>query len=73
MWLDSTGGGGLANNVFGYAEPSKDKLAFVFGDDDGTFHTTFAYDQEKDSWDWTMDAERDGQRTAFAQVSLTRR
>ena len=72
MWLDSTGGGGLANDVFGFAEPANDKLAFVFSDANETFHTTFAYDQEKDSWDWTMDAERDGQRTPFARVSLTR-
>ena len=73
MWLDSTGGGGLANNVFGYAEPSHDKLAFVFGPGDtGIFHTTFAYNRDSDTWDWIMDAEEDGERTPFARVSLTR-
>ena len=65
--------GGLANDVFGYAEPSNDKLAFVFGDDYGRFHTTFAYDREKDSWDWTMDAEKDGQRTPFARTTMIKR
>lgn len=72
MWLDSTGGGGLANDVFGYAEPSADKLAFVFGGGDGAFHTTFEYDPDADSWGWTMDIENDGQLTPFARVSLIR-
>ena len=73
LWLDSTGGSGLANNIRGYAEPSNDKLAFVFGMEKGPFHTTFAYNREDDTWNWTMDAERDGQRTAFARVTMTRR
>ena len=73
LWLDSTGGGGLSNGILGYAEPSDDKLAFVFGMDNETFHTTFAYDREKDSWDWTMNAERDGERTPFARATMIKR
>jgi hypothetical protein len=73
MWLDSTGGGGLASGVFGYAEPSDDKLAFIFADDDGRFHTTFAYDRDKDVWHSTMDAEKDGQLKPFARVTLVRK
>ena len=73
MWLDSTGGGGLASNVFGYAEPANDTLAFVFGDGNARFHTTFAYNREKDTWDWIMDAEKDGHRTPFARATMIKR
>jgi hypothetical protein len=31
LWLDSSGGGGLANDVFGCAKPAENKLAFVWG------------------------------------------
>ncbi len=73
MWLDSTGGGGLANDVFGYAEPSDEELAFVFDGENQSFHTTFTYDRMKDSWNWTMDIETDGQRTPFARATMIRR
>jgi len=73
LWLDSTGGSGLASGVLGYAQPADDQLAFVFGGDDGTFHTTFTYNPDSDTWDWTMDAEKEGQRKPFARVTLTRR
>lgn len=72
QWLDSTGGGGLVNDAFGYAEPADDKLAFIFGDDDGRFHTTFAYNRSDDSWDWSMDAEKDGEFSLFSRVSMIR-
>jgi len=73
LWLDLTGGGGLANDVFGYAEPAEDNLAFVWGESDETWHTTFFYERETDTWRWTMDGEKDGERTAFARVTLVRR
>jgi hypothetical protein len=60
LWLDSTGGGGLANDVFGYAEPAADRLAFVFGDDAGRIHNTFTYDASADTWTWAIDNERAG-------------
>ncbi len=72
QWLDSTGGGGLVNDAFGYAEPAGDRLAFIFGDDDGRFHTTFAYSRDSDEWEWSMDAEKDGEFSLFARVSMTR-
>lgn len=72
MWLDSTGGGGLASNVFGYAEPAADKLEFIFGSEGEAFHTTFKYDAKTDSWTWTMDAEKDGQFAPFARLSMVR-
>jgi hypothetical protein len=73
LWLDVTGGGGLANDVFGYAEPADDKLAFVWGTGNETWHTTFIYDRETDAWRWTMDGEKDGDRTPFARVALRRK
>jgi hypothetical protein len=72
MFLDSTSGGGLANDVFGYAEPAGDKLVFIFGDDDGRLHTTFTYRRDSDIWDWSVDAEKDGEFSSFARVSFTR-
>jgi hypothetical protein len=73
MWLDSTGGGGLTNDVFGYAEKSDNELAFIFGDDTGRFHTTFSYDRTNDAWFWTMDSEKEGQFKPFARLTMRRR
>jgi len=72
LWLDVTGGGGLANDVFGYAMPADNKLAFVFGDDNGRILNTFAYDPDHDSWTWAIDNESDGMASAFARVTLVR-
>jgi hypothetical protein len=72
LWLDSTGGSGLASGVLGYAEPADDRLAFVFGDEPATFHTTFAYDRERDVWSWTMDARKDGQYRPFARLTMAK-
>lgn len=72
LWLDVTGGGGLANDVFGYAEPARDKLAFVWGEGNETWHTTFYYDRDADTWRWTMDGQTDGVLRPFARVTLTR-
>jgi hypothetical protein len=73
LWLDSTAGSGLGNDVFGYAEPAEDKLAFVWGAGNETWHTKFIYDRETDTWRWTMDADKDGERTPFARVTLERK
>jgi len=73
LWLDSTGGGGLANDVFGYAGRAEDKLAFVFGDDAGRIHNTFAYHRGNDRWTWAIDNEQQGVREPFARVTLTRK
>ncbi len=74
LWLDSTGGTGLNMPVtIGHAEPAGDVLAFVFHmPGGGVFHTTFIYKRDADTWDWTMDSERDGELSPFARVTLTR-
>ena len=73
LWLDSTGGSGLSAPAIGHAKPSGDTLPFVFDmGEGGTFHTTFVYDRDTDSWKWLMDMENGGKRTPFARVTLTR-
>ena len=71
-WLDSTGGSGLSNGILGYAEQSEDKLAFIFDDGAGRFHTTFSYARASDTWSWTMDSEKDGQFNPFARLTMQR-
>ncbi|MBU1699189.1 MAG: hypothetical protein KJ970_15195 [Candidatus Eisenbacteria bacterium] len=73
LWLDSTGGGGLSAGAIGHAERSGGEMAFVFkGSDGSTFHTTFAYGKDSDTWQWLMDAKENGKRQPFARVTLTR-
>ena len=73
LWLDSTGGGGIASQVLGYAKPSGDSLPFVFDiGDGGVIYTTFTYRLETDDWKWTIDIEKDEKRGRFAEVVLTR-
>jgi hypothetical protein len=74
LWLDSTGGGGLAAQAIGYAKRGGDEIPFLFKGADGSlFHTTFAYDKEADSWRWTMDGEEGGKLQPFARVRLVRK
>ena len=74
LWLDSTGGSGLSNGILGYAERSKDKLAFVFAGNASRFHTTFSYDRANDTWHWTMDSEKEeGQFKPFARLTMTKK
>ena len=73
LWLDSTGGSGLVNGIIGYAASAGDRLAFLFDTGDGSrFHTTFAYDRERDVWELRMDSERDGGFRPFARATMTR-
>ena len=75
LWLDSTGGGGLDEDaVMGHADREGDTLPFKFVmGEDAVFHTTFIYHRDSDTWEWTMDSERDGEMRPFARVTLTRR
>lgn len=74
LWLDSTGGSGLTNGIIGYASADTDRLAFLFDFDDETrFHTSFIYDQQSDTWELRMDAERDGAFSPFTRSKMTRR
>jgi hypothetical protein len=74
LWLDTTGGGGLTGQAIGHAKRDGDKIAFLFKGADGSlFHTTFAYSQSTDTWQWLMDGEAGGKLQPFARVKLTRR
>ena len=73
LWLDLTGGGGLANDVFGYAEPAADRLEFTWGDDEGRIRNTFQYFADTDSWTWSIDNEKHGVATPFGRVALARK
>ena len=74
LWLDSTGGEGLKDGVFGHAERGGDELAFVFETPGaGKFHTTFRFDEDDDTWQWLMDVEEGGKRSPFARLVMTRK
>jgi hypothetical protein len=74
LWLDSTGGGGLKDGVFGHAKHGGDELAFVFETPEaGFFHTTFRYNKDDGTWQWLMDVEENGKRTPFARLVMTRK
>ena len=69
LWLDLYGGGFAGT---GFAERQPNRLAFVFGDKDNAFHTTFLFDPTAASWEWQMDSEQRGSREPFARLKLTR-
>ena len=73
LWLDSTGGGGLAANAIAHANPGENELPFLFKIAGSTFHTTFSYRAETDTWKWIMDGEEKGKLRPFARVTLTRK
>ncbi len=73
LWLDSTGGGGLAAQAIAYAPASKSELAFLFDLGGTRFHTTFRYNDAAGTWQWFMDGEEGGRMQPFARVTLTRR
>lgn len=76
LWLDTTGGGGLDVDaqVMGRAQRVGDSLPFVFDLPDGSaIYNTFEYQSDRDAWRWIIDVERDGERTEFARVELTRK
>lgn len=73
LWLDSTGGGGIASKVLGYAKPSGDSLPFVFDTGEGSvIYTTFTYRRETDDWTWTIDIAKGEKSRRFAEVVLAR-
>jgi hypothetical protein len=73
LWLDSTGGGGLAAQAIGHGERSGDTIPFLFtGSSGSVFHTTFAYNWETRTWRWLMDSEEGGKLQPFARVDLRR-
>lgn len=74
LWLDSTGGGGIAAQAIGHGKRNGDEVEFVFKPSDGTsFHTRFAFTKGSDTWQWFMDGEEGGKLQPFARVVLKRR
>ena len=73
VWLDVWGG--ASAETIGRATRRGSLLPFVFRDKDGAeaFHTTFAYDEKADAWDWRLDNVEKGTEKPFARVKLTRR
>jgi len=72
LWLDSTGGGGLAQDI-AHGKRRGDEIAFLFKDKDSSIRTTFAYSKGTDTWQWLIDNEADGKVSQFARVKLTRK
>lgn len=71
VWLDRYGG--LSTVSIGTAKRSESQIPFVFHElDGGSFHTTFSYHRENDTWDWNLDSETNGKLDPFARVTLTR-
>ena len=75
LWLDTTGGGGLALQSIGLGQRSGEAIPFVFRDRDGrlSFTNTFAYHKATDTWTWALDNVQDGKPIPFGRVTLTRR
>lgn len=73
LWLDSTAGGALTSQVTCRANPSKNSIPFVFTISPAdSVHTTFAYRESSDTWQWLIDDVTDGKTSRFADVELSR-
>jgi len=74
LWLDNTGAGGLIPEAIGFARFKGNIIEFLFDGGDGTsIHNTFTFDPEKDTWQWKIDNDRDGEITPFALVNLIKK
>ena len=73
LWLDVTGGEGLANGVLGYAAAVGDTIPFFFDVGEYAIHNTFVYHRGSDTWEWKVVNEAGGERSEFAHVTLARR
>jgi ketosteroid isomerase-like protein len=73
LWLDVTGGEGLASGVLGRATPAGDTIPWVFDVGEYVIHNTFVYHRAADSWEWTIVNVRGEERSEFAHVTLERR
>ncbi|GLH69905.1 hypothetical protein GETHPA_14380 [Geothrix rubra] len=74
LWLDTTGGGGLAPQFLGLGRRTGEAIPFAFRDRDGrlSFTNTFAYHPATDTWTWALDNVQDGKAIPFGRVTLTR-
>jgi hypothetical protein len=74
LWLDSTSGAGLTNGVTCKASPAPDSIPLIFTlSSTESIHTTFTYNEAKDTWHWTIDDIANGKTDRFADVELTRK
>lgn len=73
LWLDVTGGEGLASGVLGRGAPTGDTIPFVFGDGASQIHNTFHYHRDSHRWEWRIVNVRGDERREFAHVKLRRR
>ncbi|HEX9010038.1 MAG TPA: hypothetical protein VF804_06705 [Holophagaceae bacterium] len=75
LWLDTTGGGGLAPQSIGLGKRTGEAIPFQFRDRDGrlSFTNTFAYQKATDTWTWALDNIQDGKAIPFGRVTLSRR
>lgn len=74
MWLDSTGGGGLAPEGIALGKESGNVIPLVFTlPRDESLHTTFTYNEKNDTWSFTIDDVTKDKSERFANMTLTRR
>lgn len=71
VWLDVWGG--ATPQTIGRAKPAGNSMAFEFVGKDDVFRTTFTYDEKARTWEWRMDADRNGKLEPFARLKLTRK
>ena len=72
VWLDDFGS--ISTQSLGYASPQGNSIAFVFHnrDDAGSFHTTFTWHYQNNTWSMDMDnVTTDGKIAPFARTTLT--
>jgi len=73
MWLDSTAGGGLSAEGLAHGKLAGNTILFIFTTSPtDQIHTTFSYDQTRDSWRWLIDNVENSRSQHFANVTLTR-
>jgi hypothetical protein len=68
LWLDSTGGGGLAVPA-ALGKRGNDEISFLFKNKnkDSGVHTTFAYSRGADTWNWLIDKRERRQANVFCE------
>jgi hypothetical protein len=74
LWLDNTGSWDFTSTAIGRAKQSGDGITFRFGSNDGSsVNTTFSYNRDADTWQWSIDNDTGGKIQTFARVRLTRK
>jgi hypothetical protein len=73
VWLDVFGG--ISMESIGRAKPNSSRIPFIFRDSSNadTFHTTFIYNNNTNTWQWLMYNVDKGKLVPFADVTLTKK